>query len=113
MFKKNALNALNPTGVNEDFNAVDGGMLGRRPDAEGSDDQSDEPLGNVREELVHPDAVVTVGMAAEMIANQLREQEKHSKKTVKVPGFGYERCSYKRIADEAEALAKPKKEKPI
>lgn len=115
IFKKNALNALNPTvgahgGVNEDFESFDmSNKIGRRADGDETGDQSDEPLGNVREELLHPDFNITVGEAAAEIERQLQTQEKSDIKYVRIPGLGYERCPFKRIKDEQEAKKKPKK----
>ena len=41
------------------------------------------------------------------------EKAKLRGRGIEVPGFGYNRCPYKKIEDQEKEKMKPKKEKPI
>ena len=58
--------ALATNAVNEDFNALEGGKLGRKLDDD-LDNESEDIIENIREAPVHANAVVSVGEAAAMI----------------------------------------------
>lgn len=60
------MQALAQPGVNNDFDALEGGKLGR-PLVDDMDNESEDTIGNIREEPVHPNAAICVGEAAALI----------------------------------------------